>query len=322
MSFVKNSILPSLLAISLMGSGCVGTPSTTLERKLQELTKVKEISVLDIPLYRELIERGLNIKLLEDIEERHFKETYDGIISGRFPLFLFEEYETYGPDYSARAAWRDVDFHKGSEFAKEYIREKIESKDHFYKSATDYNEDVTQLEKVHDKYVLSLLKRYVDFFERYSNWIEIQELFEKKGEERANERGGYIIDGKQDYELVEIEQEEHWDMKNLYKTPSSSHYVHRIGNFHTHPSTRTISARHYAGPSGYSKNYGAQFPNNDMGVHRLMAKLNPFFMDCVISEIEEDKYNVDVYFHNIQRVGNKIVKDRDITVLDLGIYEF
>lgn len=191
MGFVKNSIVSGLLAISLIGSGCAGIRhSANIESKLQELTKVKEIPVLDIPLYRELIERGLNIELLRDIKDAHFKETHDGIISGRFPLFLFEEYETYGTDYSSRAAWRDVDFHEGPEFAKKYIKEKIESKDHLYKFDADYNEDISQLDKVHDQDVLFLLKRYVDFFERYSNWIEIQELFKKKGEEEANERGG------------------------------------------------------------------------------------------------------------------------------------
>jgi len=285
--------------------------------------------------YRHLLSMGADSEKLSNVHHWHIQELSAGFKYGRFPKNLMTEVGASHVQYSARAAALDSDFQNGTDWARNYIKERLASRKHLSRSGTDYQEDHSGLDSVSDPYILFLIKGYTDFVNEPSTWITLDRLFERnytKPSKLIDEQGGLIFASPEHgFSFVQIDQREIVDgvarssgrETQGYRTPILLNYIPSIGLLHTHPLEEHASPVQFAGPSGYSREYeGYNNLQMDTGALRYANKTNPFFIDAVVTELERGKYNFDIYFRDIEQTPDgKAKPDSNITVLDLGIFE-
>jgi hypothetical protein len=289
-----------------------------LEKELLENNKKLNPEFLED--YLRLMKLNAPMSLIVDIEENHLREMANGIESGRFPLKLFNEYEIYSLDYSVRAARRDPDFSKGEIWAKDFIKSELDKREHVFRLDTDYQEDSGQIATIKDNYILFLIKRNIDFFNQDKNWEDITKLFSEDNEEK----GGFIIDNNGKNEIVVIpNRDSSWDNYKLesYSSEPSDYYAQYLSPFHIHPRNFDKHLETYAGPSGKARVFEGDVPYSDILASRIYSQMNPFNINTLITELEKGKYNVDIYFRDLENIKGKAVKDKIVTVIDLGVYQ-
>ena len=318
MKLLRSILFPALVSSCFLFSGCAIHKKNSLE----ELSASRNIDPIKIEVYEALIKNGLDWEILTKVSDYHVDEIYWGLKSKRFPKYLFKTEGMDNEEYSKKAASKDLDFEKGEEFAREYIKKKLSYRNHLSRTDTDYSEDFSQVDSIYNKEMLFLIKRYIDFFDNKKNWTEIKNLFRDD-----EERGGHILDGKKDYSLIEIEQKSLLNKEKSYLLPVTSYYINKIGDFHTHPFSESNFQKNYAGPSGISKfNNCFIGTRSDFCVQRKMSNINPYTINVVISQIKSKKneraYNVDIYFQDMIKIYQSTFQKEKIAVLDLGIWNF
>lgn len=197
----------------------------------------------------------------------------------------------------------------GTESVREYIKEKLNEKNHCLREKTDYGESVSQIDKIENYDYLYLIKGYVDYFDQPGNVAKVFELMEHDLKNTSSEEGGLVLMVENEYELVGAPSD--WENDNgSYVYPHWFKYVDRIGIFHFHASSEDCTR--LCGPSGEATPLSDVTGGSDLGTLRGFDN-HPYEIDLVITKLKGPRFNADIYFRD---PGKK-----KTTVIDLGIYE-
>jgi len=247
-----------------------------------------------------------------DIEQPHLARMRARVEDGSYPLIIFDDYKMKRTEYSARAARRDPDYQKGLEWAREHLKKRLEKREYIDRGYNDFDEGPGNVMGIKDRYMAFLVKRYLDLFDDPKTWPKIERLF------NGEEQGGLVLEREGAWSLLPMRNV--LDDKEKYDIWPVQLYSRYIGEFHTHPSNGR-PPEEYAGPSGQNMDFQGDVPFSDLLALRWKAiYLNPFTIDCVISEVGTRAYDVDIYFRDVQNINGKAVNDRLVTVIDLGVY--
>lgn len=316
-----------------------------LKRRFEALQSLREITEVTAPDFLEMLSIGVQPEQLVDVHRYHIAGLAEGFRNGRYPERFIPDLGKSHVRYSAEAAVNDPDASKGSLWAKELIRERLQERDHLFRLDTDYDEGISALDATTDKYILFIIKRYQEFFNDPDNWDGLVNLFRDAGADLPSdshlhaqvlptpERGGMLLcrDNRIVFEeiLQSIERRTRPDAAaNGYSPPHIQYYGVALGGLHTHPLDLNQDPRHsgelasVSGPSGkaITDNAEDRFVA-DTGSLRYFNRGHPFALDVVITELGNDQYNVDIYYRDITEENGKAVNARNVTVLDLGIFE-
>jgi hypothetical protein len=303
------------------------------------------LSKATIPEFLDLLSMGVAPEQLKDVHRYHIYGLAKGFRTGRYPERFLDDLGKSHIEYMQSAVFSDPDVQKGSRWAKEYVREQLQQREHLFKLDTDYKEGLSTLDNTNDKYMLLLIKRYVDFFNKPENWDGLTDLFRDAHADYPEdsvfrnldlptpERGGMMLveDGEIVFQEIKANRSSSFDVQrasNSFTPPHIQYYGTALGGVHTHPldlhqdPRSTGDLRDVSGPSGKANPDNTEDAYaNDTGSLRYFNRGYPFALEVVITELGKARFNVDIYYRDITEKDGKAVNDRNVSVLDLGVFE-
>jgi hypothetical protein len=284
-----------------------------------------EFSNYNVPYYARLLNNGINVDNIASLDSNYISEITRNI--DEIPKDLLE-YIGSPRKQSLQAANSDPLFGTDEDRLREYLRQKLREKAHASRKDADFNEGSSQLDDVSNINLLYLVKGYVDFFEDADNLRETTKFIFEDSDDPFSEHGGLVFckDGK--YKFVPINsnknnRERNMENDGVYVEEPWMKFIGAIGNYHIHARKKDNSDN--AGPSGSKQsleeflkkgpsiNYHGRYPSENGDFSPLSDRSNPYRVECVITRLGGERFNVDVYF---------VDKDKDKAyVLDIGVYD-
>jgi len=215
-------------------------------------------------------------------------------------------------------------FGEDSDSLKDYLKDQLSHKKHCYRRNSGYSESWRQVNQIKNLDLLYLIKGYLDFFDDTQNISHIGNLIQSDLADNSTEYGGLVVaDDKGKYQFVSVSSENkrflHLKNNRTYMGYYWFMYISQVGHFHIHAISSDCQA--FCGPSGRIENRDSElFATGDLGsLYGRTNSFNPYLIDCVVTKLSGKRFNVDVYFRDIDFEGKNSPKFR---VLDLGIYSF
>jgi hypothetical protein len=296
---------------------------------LQDLTNARraddalDFSYLDEWLY--LIDKGVPLSVLEEIDEWHLIPIKDQFESGMAPDILLTMMRGKRYEVARELARLDPDYERGVEWNRAHIKDKLAERAHLSRSASsdeiDYTESSSNIDTIVDKALVQLVKRFVDYVESPQGKAELSTLLRQGGGE---ETGGVLTWNGSSITVLPVVNTHTGDRTNGWLPPMVHAYGSALGIVHTHPHTEGVDPELLAGPSGLADRYTPE-NGNDMMTFRYYSRMgNPYTVHMVVTDVSDTEYNVDIYFRDlVERPGSpdRVTPARTITVLDLGVFE-
>ncbi|MDD5192056.1 MAG: hypothetical protein PHH54_05760 [Candidatus Nanoarchaeia archaeon] len=273
--------------------------------------------------YTLLLNNGLPLNIIGSMDRFYVTNLAKDLKDNPIPEEFLKYFSFNGCDNSIKAAAHNPVLGADTKKIQEYLQNQLNKIEQIDREKSDYTENSSKISNIKNINTLYLIKEYVDYFEDPNNLKDITRMLDEDLNDPFSEHGGVIIfeDNKYNFKTINPAKK---DLKNLednvsYKTPAWTKYVGCLGDFHLHATTEDDSE--YAGPS---MDGGILF-GGDLAALESETDRNAYRMNCVITKLKGDKFNVDIYFKDViswHILGsNSAYSTGRGIVLDLGVYD-
>jgi hypothetical protein len=296
----------------------------SLEDLKESLDTKIAIEVNNKPLkegaYTHLLRRGINIETLADLPYEILDcLSYDSL-KGNVPDTIIP-YITNSPsrNYNKISDELKVDLEAlifEELLGESEINDPGQGRDFFKRVGADYYEDVLQIGEIKSPLILDQIMSYIVFLREKETMKTISDLIREDLSNNSSELGGIVVEDKEGYKLIPIHPTTQ-DDNEKYSSPAWTKYTKRLGLLHLH-AMESSGNKGYAGPSWPSKNKDNGY--SDLQSLSSFNVTNPYDIHCVVTYLGKEKFNVDIYFNDVNETTGKNIPDTTY-VLDLGTFE-
>lgn len=320
--------LPSL-SLVLFLSGCT-EPRLIGQNNKEQAKKLDGIVLPDSMLesdYKFMRIHNVPSEAVLPIDGERLKYIVNGFERGDLDKSWLGRFTSKPWEYAIKTAENDVDFNEERTNIIEKIYSKLSNREHAYRTNNNYSEYLSQIYKINSKHMLILLKKYIEFFDNQNKWENFEKWFLQG--RYSDEEGALVINSQEGYSAIDFNTE--WQerffaprfghgRRNEWGVPYIVSYTGIIGVIHSHLKKINEGIESIAGPSGSLEPTGDN-PDNDTSTLVYHNRYNPCLMFAVITYIDENRRNADVFFRDIKNANGLPVNSLDIIVIDVGVYE-
>ena len=279
--------------------------------------------------YETLVSAKVPKKVIERFEEEEIYIIALGLRNGNIPGNIIKILDDKPWKDSQNFARKDPLYRKSSNQLRESLEKKLKEREHLTRDGTNYYENPEQLGLIKNKELLVLLSKHLEYFDNPDSMDFIESLFPENNE--SSESGGIVVKSNGDIKYIPIDTS--WEIelfpeyvrqsfsnKNNYVAPIYVPNINSIGFFHTHIVGKDEEKTSLSGPSGNI----IPIPFIEIGdtaTLRTLSKYNSYHIHTLITRLDDNEYNVDLYFRDvIKKTFKEPTNSQYTTVLDIGVF--